>query len=147
MPRPLILRTSPLCVPRGTASRSGPSRVGTSNLGTERRLRKANRHLANEVVTPPFEERMLLHQDLDPEVAAAAAHIPQFPLVAALQPDPALDAGRDVNRERSCRGQSSGSSAVGEGIGDSHALAAAGRARGRHLEETTAWMIWPRPPQ
>src|SRR5262249_23723185 len=107
---------------------------GHVDLGPQGRLGEADRHLTVEVVPPALEEWMLLHQDLDTEVAARRAHVAQFALVALLHPHPALDARVDVDREFDVPGHSSPPRPPGPGIGDPTPFAATGRARGGALE-------------
>ena len=62
------------------------------DLGAEGGLGEADRHLADQVVAVPLEERVLADLDLDPEVAPRGPGVARLPLVAELEPHPGLDA-------------------------------------------------------
>src|SRR5262249_36644060 len=49
------------------------------------RLRETDRNLANQVVSPPLEERMLFHGNLNSQVASLSSYVSQFALVAQLK--------------------------------------------------------------
>ena len=68
------------------------------DLGAERRLREADRHLADDVVAVAGEERVLAHVQDDVEVAGGAAVAPRFALAAQLQARAGVDAGGDAAR-------------------------------------------------
>ena len=68
---------------------------GDLDLGAEGGLGEADRHLADQVVAAPLEERVLADHDLDPEVAPGRTGVARLALVAELEPHAALDARGD----------------------------------------------------
>src|SRR5262249_9806871 len=83
----------------------------------------------------PLEERVLLHEHLDPQVAPRRTGVAGLALPAELQPHAALDAGPHIDLQVGHGVDSSRSPAARAGIGHAHTLAAPGRAGGRALEE------------
>src|SRR5262249_30588442 len=105
------------------------------DLGAQGGLGKADGNLAIQIVAPPFEKRMVLDQNLHAEVAARRPRIAQLALVALLQPHAAPDPRRHVDLKPDGGRYPAGAAAFRTGVGDPHALSAAGGARGADLEE------------
>ena len=101
----------------------------------ERGLGEADRHLADQVVAVPLEERVLADEDLDPQVAPRGARVARLPLAAELEPHPALDARRHVDLQVGDLRGPARPPAGRARVGHPDPLAAAGRAGGRDLEE------------
>ena len=69
------------------------------DLGAERGLREAERHLADDVVVLAAEERVLADADHDVEVARRAAAAARLAFAAQLQARAGVDAGGDLHAE------------------------------------------------
>src|SRR5208283_3007772 len=123
-----------LCAARNHDT-AGTIERGDLDLGAQRSLSKADRNLAEEIVTPPLEERMPLDHHLNSQVASRRSDVSQFALVAKLQPHAAFHAGWNIDLELAHRGSAAGAPAIGTRIGNSYPITAAGRAGGRYLEE------------
>src|SRR5262249_54037405 len=82
-----------------------------------------------------LEERMLFHGNLNSQVASLSSYVSQFALVAQLKHHATFDARWHINLESRGALHSTCSPALSARIADSHALAAARRARRRNLKE------------
>ena len=92
--------------------------------------RKAHRHFDDYVVILAYEEVVLLDVDHHVEVARRSAAPSGLALAAQLQARSVVDAGRNPYRERLGTADASLALALGAGVGDDRALAAALAAGG-----------------
>src|SRR6185503_5871169 len=105
------------------------------DLGAERGLGDADRHLAHEVRALAREDRMLLDVEHDVEVTRRPAVIAGLALAAELQPRAGVDAGGDLHVDRVGHAPRAGTLALRARVGDDLTMAVALPARLRDREE------------
>src|SRR6266404_3322607 len=104
-------------------------------VGAERRLREADRHVADDVVLFATEQGVILHTDDDVEVARRAAGRARLPFAPQLEARPGVDAGWNLHAQALRATHGPLAAALRTGIADRAAAAVTLSAHLRDAEE------------
>src|SRR5579864_1092743 len=102
----------------GNRQACGSSQCRHLDLGAEGRLREADRYSAAEVVAPPCEERVLLHFNLNTQIAARVTNVGKLALTCHRDPFTVANALWYDNRQMRDAGHFTSSAAARAGIID-----------------------------
>ena len=139
MPLPEMRTSSPLCMPRlSVCVTILPVQRRHLDGPAQGRLADRDRHLTVQILALAHEQRMLADAENAVQIARRRPRLAGLALAGQPNAHVVVHAGRNVHRQRAFDLDGTASVAGAAGIGDDHALTAAGTARLLNAEEALA---------